>query len=418
MKKILLTLFLSVMLFACISVPTLAQEQAKISVLIDGLPVTFDVEPVIENGRTLVPFRAIAEALNVEVHWDGSTQTINSSDGKTSVSLQIGSRQAYRNGNVINLDVAPVIHNSRTLIPLRFFTEAYNCEVTWNGSTNTVRIISPPRNMNVVSFYALGDNETSSWADLFGKAYPLTSQGNTDVVDELALGWYSLDHDGNLLTQSRTGWQRPAGWDEVLTATRQYQLRTEMVIHATDGDNTLSNLLNNQKAMENSVASIVKEAELYEGVNLDFEGLGYRDEGKKLKAVQDSFTRYVQLLARPLQAQGKTLTVTLHPPNSAYRGYDYQALGKVADKIIIMAYEYGSKPEPTNMVVQAVKLAKAEVPANKLILGISAPGETDSSITTKIGIAKRYGLDGIALWRLGLVSDDMWNEIKSAVKTN
>lgn len=416
MRRILLTLFLVLILLSGMAVPAEAQPQTTIFVMIDGLPVAFDIAPVIENGRTLVPFRAIAEALNATVSWDTATQTINSSDGQTSVSLQIGSYQAYRNGNILELDTAPVIHKSRTLIPLRFFCEAYNCQVNWEKDTNTIKIISAPRDMNVVGFYALGDSETSSWTDLFRQPYPQISPGNTDVVDELALGWYSLDREGNLLTRSRTGWQRPSGWEEVLEASQQYKLRTEMLIHVTDGDSTLSDLLNDQKAMRQSVAAITAEAEPYHGVNLDFEGLGYQEDGERLKATQDSFTLYVQMLSGQLHAQGKTLTVTLHPPNSAYQGYNYYSLGQLADKIIVMAYEYGFTPEPTDMVLQAVRLAQAQVPADKLILGISAPGETSSSITTKIGIAKRYGWNGIALWRLGLVSDDMWMQIKSAIK--
>ncbi|MBC7326287.1 MAG: copper amine oxidase N-terminal domain-containing protein, partial [Moorella sp. (in: Bacteria)] len=57
--------------------PTFARAQGReLAVLVDGLPVTFDVQPVIQEGRTLVPFRALAAALNVEVSWDGSTQTV------------------------------------------------------------------------------------------------------------------------------------------------------------------------------------------------------------------------------------------------------------------------------------------------------------------------------------------------------
>ncbi|OIQ58671.1 hypothetical protein MOTE_18590 [Moorella thermoacetica] len=63
-----------------------------------------------------------------------------------------------------------------------------------------------------------------------------------------------------------------------------------------------------------------------------------------------------------------------------------------------MTYDYGSKPEPGSLVTQAVRRAKASVPLEKLILGISPPSETPESILTKVGIAKRYGLDGIAIW--------------------
>lgn len=71
--------------------------------------------------------------------------------------------------------------------------------------------------------------------------------------------------------------------------------------------------------------------------------------------------------------------------------------------------------EPTDLVFQAVQSAVAQVSPDKLILGISLPNENTESIRTKIGIAKRFQLQGVALWRLGLVSDDMWEEIRNNI---
>jgi hypothetical protein len=60
-------------------------------------------------------------------------------------------------------------------------------------------------------------------------------------------------------------------------------------------------------------------------------------------------------------------------------------------------------------------MALASVPAQKLILGISAASESPDSILTKVGIAKRYRLPGIALWRLGLISDGMWASLRETI---
>lgn len=416
MKRLLLMLALLVLIIGGFAPAAAAQEQRQISVSIDGLPVSFDVQPVMQNGRTLVPFRAIAEALDVQVTWDGAAQTINATDGKNTVRLQMNSNTGYRNQNPIPLDVPPLNLNGRTLIPLRFFGEAFNCQVVWDNATYTVKITSAPRQMSVIGFYALGDTQTSSWTNLFGVPYPQRAAGNTGLVSELALGWYSLDGQGNLLTQSRTGWQRPDGYEDVLSAAGSYNLRTEMVVHVTDEDGTITSLLTNQAAMQQAAAGIAAEASLYSGVNLNLEGLGYRDTGAQLQAVQNSFTSFVDLLSAQLQAAGKTLTLTLHAPNSAYKGYDYEALGQIADRIIIMAYDYGAKPEPVDMVVQAVETARAVVPAEKLVLGISAPSENPESLLTKVGIAKRYSLKGIALWRLGVVSDEMWKSLGTTIQ--
>ncbi len=185
--------------------------QKEIGVFIDGLYVEFDVFPVNLNGRVLIPFRAIAEALNVEVLWEASTRTVTASDADTSVRLQIGNNIAFKNEEAINLDVPPTIINGRTLIPIRFFSEAFGCEVLWDGSANAVRIASPKKAMEVLGFYGLGSLETSSWTDLFGKSYPQTALGNTDIVSELAFCWYGMDEKGNLIANSVTGWMKPDG---------------------------------------------------------------------------------------------------------------------------------------------------------------------------------------------------------------
>lgn len=409
-------LALIILTFSFFSPPVLAREQAReIPVLIDNLPVSFDVQPVIQNGRTLVPFRAIAEALNISVNWDGATQTVEATDGKTRVILQIGNKNASKNGAAIPLDVPPVILDGRTLIPLRFFGEAFNCNVSWDQDTYRVEIASGPREMALIGFYALGDSATSSWTNLFRKAYPETSTGNTDVVDELALGWYSFDEQGNLLTRSWTGWQRPAGWENVLEAAEEYNLKTEMTIYITDRYGTLSSLLANKTASLRLIEGIMEEAVLYGGVNLNFEEYGLAKDGEDLLAARQLLTDFVRLLSVQLKSAHKNLTLTIHPPNSVYKGYDYKALGEIADHIIIMAYDYGPKPEPASLVLQAVEMAQEAVPPQKLILGICAPYETAESMDAKIGIAKRYNLHGIALWRLGLVTQEMWQVLRNNI---
>ncbi|MDD4588456.1 MAG: stalk domain-containing protein [Heliobacteriaceae bacterium] len=415
MKKRLFFLFvLTLVLTGSFVLPAIAQPE--IPVFIDGLPVEFDVPPVIQNGRTLVPFRAITAGLQVPVTWDGNTQTVTATDGKTAIRLQIGNKTAYRNSIPVTLDVPPQILDGRTLIPLRFLGEAFNCQVEWVAADRVVQITSPKKELAVVGFYALGDSKTSSWQSLFGRPYPETATGNTNIVGELALGWYSLDRDGNLLTRSRTGWQRPEGWEVVLEKAAAYNLATEMVIHVTDGDGTLAALLADEAAMTRAVRAVTAEADRYQGVNLDFEGLGFRDDGEQLKQVQQKFTYFVRLLATELKAADRHLTLTLHAPNSAYPGYDYETLGTLADRVIVMAYDYGSKPEPVSLVQQAVEQAAGQVPPEKLLLGISAATETPASLLTKVGLAKRYHLAGIALWRLGIITGEQWNTLQNTVQ--
>lgn len=414
-KIVTLVFVLFISLFLSLNHQTEASTPV-VNVFLDGLPISFDVPPQIVNGRTLVPFRLIAEAININVSWDGNTRIISASDGKTRIMLQVDNKVAQINDLPFPLDTPPVIVDNRTLVPLRFFSEAFGCEVNWYPETRAIRISSPPRDINVIGFYALGAGAASSWLELFGVPFPEIASGNTDIVRELALGWYTIDEQGNLLTRtSRHFWRRPPNWEMVLSRAKEFGLRTEMVVHETNRDGFLTAFLSNEQAMSRTVAAIVQESSLYHGVNLNLEGLGRYASGDMLQQIRDSFTHFIGMLALPLREAGKTLTLTIHPPNSSYRGYDYQALGELADRIIIMAHDYGPKPEPLNRVVRAVEMALEDVPAEKLILAISTPSETSESILEKVGVAKRYRLQGISLWRLGLVTDDMWKSIRQTI---
>lgn len=415
MKRLSLIIILSLALFALTGQVTVMAAPG-VSLYVDGIALNSDVPPVINNGRGLVPFRAAGEALNAYVEYYPANKTIVAQSNGITINLQINSKTAYVNGQEVILDSAPLMRNGRALIPMRFFGEAFGCTVEWSSVTDSVHITSPIKTMEVTAFYALGDSRTSSWTNLFGTPYPQTAVGNTGRISTLALGWYSLDGNGNLITDSSSGWRKPEGWEQVLETAQQYNLRTEMVVQLTDKGGVLANLLKDDEASSNAIDEIAAEAEYYAGVNLDLEGLGWNDTEEDERIVQRNYNRFVVSLSEKLADKNIGLTLTLHPLNSAYQGYDYASLGKAADRIIIMAYDYGPKPEPINLVSQAVELATAKVPAQKLILGITAVGETPESIQTKIGLAKQYNLKGIALWRLGLITPQMWDTLGRTVQ--
>lgn len=97
-------------------------------------------EPVIVNDRTLVPLRAIFEAMGAEVYWDDATRCVTATRGDTTVSLTIGSDQLYVNGEAVTIDVPAQIINDRTMIPVRAIAESFGCEVNWNQKAKRVAI--------------------------------------------------------------------------------------------------------------------------------------------------------------------------------------------------------------------------------------------------------------------------------------
>lgn len=111
-----------------------------VGVTLDGEKIEFDQNPVIKKGRTLVPVRAIFEALGASVDWNQETQTVTSVLGDKTVKLTIDSNIMYVNDKEIKLDVAAEIINSRTLVPVRAVSEAFECKVNWEDSSKTVII--------------------------------------------------------------------------------------------------------------------------------------------------------------------------------------------------------------------------------------------------------------------------------------
>ena len=127
-----------IMIAGCVSVSNVFA--ADINVTIDGKAQNYDVMPVIENGRTLVPMRAIFESLGAVVSWDDATKTVFGTKGDVTVVLQIGNKKAHVNGEAKELDVAATILNSRTMVPVRFISESLGCNVGWDDASKTVII--------------------------------------------------------------------------------------------------------------------------------------------------------------------------------------------------------------------------------------------------------------------------------------
>jgi len=392
--------------------PSMATAAPTCIIQVDGTAIAFPVAPLIQSGRALVPFRAIAESLGIAVNWVQETQTVHAVGYGKTVDLKTGSKTANIDGKAVPLDIAPFITSQRAVIPLRFFGEAFGCKVDWDGPNRTVRVVSPVKTMEITAWYAMDNN----WANLFGAAYPETAVGGTDALGRVVFGWYEMREDGSLTTSGTKGWKKPAGWESALSGAQKAGLKIDLCAYMSDGSGELTRLMDNPAAWETAALSLVREAEVYNGVHLDLEGLGLTDTGDQLAAVRKQFTDFSRIVSTALHSAGKTLTLTLHPTNSAYKGYDMAALALLADRIHLMAYDYGQKPEPSSLVQQAVNQALALVPKEKLILGISLASETPESLLAKLALAKRSNLAGVSLWRLGLMQEDDWLSLRDSIR--
>jgi ligand-binding sensor domain-containing protein len=96
-------------------------------------------------SRTVVPIRAIVEALGGTISWDGTERKVTINFKTTAIELWIDNSQAKVNGTMVYIDpdnhsVKPIIINDRTMLPLRFVAESLGCEVGWDNDTRTITI--------------------------------------------------------------------------------------------------------------------------------------------------------------------------------------------------------------------------------------------------------------------------------------
>ena len=115
-------------------------EAAQIQ--LNGQPLNTSVAPVTTRGRVLVPMRDIFEALGAPVTWNALTQGITARRGATQVEMQMGRTLAVVNGQNVRLDQPPATVRGRTMVPLRFVSEALGANVRWNSGLQLVSIES------------------------------------------------------------------------------------------------------------------------------------------------------------------------------------------------------------------------------------------------------------------------------------
>jgi len=89
------------------------------------------VQPIVKDGRTLVPLRFISEGFGAKVDFDAKNNTITIKYSDKSITLKIGSKAIYVNGQHIQMDVATNLYNNSTYIPLRYIGEAFNKKVVY-----------------------------------------------------------------------------------------------------------------------------------------------------------------------------------------------------------------------------------------------------------------------------------------------
>lgn len=203
--------FVSVVLIFSL-MPFAIVNAQNIEVLLNGERITFDQQPFVENGRALVPMRAIFEALGADVYWFEDGQAIIAVKNEIKINLVIGDTKLekinipvnstiddiaeifsnddnWEEDGEIELDVPPQIVNGRTMVPLRAISEALDIDVAWDGNTNAVYLKCSD------DYIKNKNNDT----DFINKLLSYYEQNKIDKNNRIKGDLELVDADGNIV---------------------------------------------------------------------------------------------------------------------------------------------------------------------------------------------------------------------------
>lgn len=147
------------------------------NVIVKGVNVKFDTPPVIKNGRTLIPVKALSMAFGAQVQWISAERKVIISQGTTVIILMLDSNKIFVNGVEQTIDVAATSINGRTVVPISFIAQKLGLKVNWHGDTKDVEIEAP-----TTTGGAIGTTSGSAIDTTSGSAIDTTSGSAIDTT--------------------------------------------------------------------------------------------------------------------------------------------------------------------------------------------------------------------------------------------
>lgn len=189
MKKYLKVFLILLLVVSFIVVsPKTISASGNIKVLLEGKELSFDVPPQIIEGRTMLPLRAIFEALGLKVGWDDATRVITGTAEGIEIILKLDSKEAKVKGMNRTLDVPAKSINGRTLVPVRFIAESLDMDVNWNQESKTVII---NKSSEIVKFK--DPNFEKAVRDNIKKPEGIIYKSDVENVTSLIMGFYPIN---------------------------------------------------------------------------------------------------------------------------------------------------------------------------------------------------------------------------------
>ena len=160
---------------------------ADINVKLNSKLVDFpNQQPVISDGRTLVPLRGVFDAMGYSVEWEAETKTVYLKNDINNISVPVGADSFVLNGESVELDVPAQIINSSTMLPLRAISSATGAQVSWDAETKTVNIITEV--IGSVPNVAVKDatEEESTFADAYNRISDKFNSESAQYINSIA----------------------------------------------------------------------------------------------------------------------------------------------------------------------------------------------------------------------------------------
>jgi spore germination protein len=365
----ILILLVTLLLTLGLATTTLADNGPGIRV--NGILRQVKPPPQIVAGRTMVPIRFIIEdeALKGKVYWDGNLHKVAMDCKGRYIEFFIGDNKAQVDGQIKYFDTAPYIYRDRTYIPLRFLAETLGALVDWNAEKREV-IIDFGQRSEVFAYYYY-----SNGTEL---------QDNLHLFTDIAFRWFGTNAQGELYYEYQDD------YDKILQKVRKQGIRTHASV-VLMGKEPLHQLLTNQSSKKLLIGNLLDEVKKngYDGVNIDFELMGYQDAGR--------FTSFLRDLKTSL-GPDKTLSVAVFARTGKETWptpYQYREIGQIADRVVVMAYDYSyttSKPGPVAplwWVKEVTDYMVKNIPREKILLGMPtygynwSPGNPTVTVTAK-----------------------------------
>ncbi|MCL4441396.1 MAG: glycosyl hydrolase family 18 protein [Firmicutes bacterium] len=283
------------------------------------------------------------------------------------------------------------------------------------------------------------------------------------LVDQVAMFDFGVDWQGNLIGNVSS---------EGIKLARAKGVKSLMVVHNISGsiDTKSAHSAISGKNRKNLIENIVREIKEngYSGVNIDFEGIP--------PAGKNDFNAFLEELSGKLRPMSKLITVAV-PAKTSDNGsnwngaYDYKAIGRLSDYVVIMTYDEHWFSGPAGPVAsipwmtRVLDYSTGVIPPGKILMGIPAYGydwpdgrkgkaikwknvqglidmlgywnvkwdnynsvpyltykkdgishqvwfENKYSLSIKLGLVKKYGIGGIAIWRMGFEDDSFWETVR------